>query len=229
MPITVPYLYTPEFLAGYSKSPSYSLRDVLVSRTEIIQTSTMQGILRRTGPDTLEALIGELRLSDQPLQELYGKELKKSHSELLRQNAPQHARGSVPSSQFLLAHHEECSREKTKLFSDILAALTPSQNIEKCNDIAGLWPRITPRSLLSQLSRDRINNLPDQWRSVIIRYATSLLKYQHSLRLMELSLEQKHEELLRESEAIDNLDHVLAESTPDWLLIQVRLCLLNDG
>ena len=227
-PIAVPYLYTPELIAGYSKAPSYSLRDVLVSRTEIIQTSTMKGILRRTGPDTLEALIGELRLSDQPLQELYGKELKKSHSELLRQNTPQQARGSIPSSQFLLAHHEECSREKAKLFSDILAALTPSQNVEKCNDIAGLWPRITPRSLLGQLSRDRINNLPDQWRSIIMRYATSLLKYQHSLRLIELSLEQKHEELLRESETIHNLDDVLAESTPDWLLIQVRPFLLND-
>ena len=230
MPIAaVPYLYTPEFLTGYSKAPSYSLRNVLASRTEIIQTSTMQGILRRTGPDTLEALIGELRLSDQPLQELYGKELKKSHSELLRQNTPQHARGSIPSSQFLLAHHEECSRDKAKLFSDILAALTPFENVEKCNDIAGLWPRITPRSLLGQLSRDRINNLPNQWRSIIMRYATSLLKYQHSLRLMELSLEQKLEELLRESEAIHNLDGVLAESTPDWLLIQVRSFLSNDG
>ena len=222
IPIPVQYRYSPEFIAGHSKGPSYSLRDVLVSRADIIQTSTMEDILRRTGPDTLEALIGELRLSDQPLQEIYGRELKKSHTELLRQNAPQHARGSIPSPQFLLAHHEECSREKDKLFSDILAALTPSQIVEKCNDIAGLWPRITPRSLLSQLSRDRINKLPDQWRSVIIRYATSLLKYQHSLRLMELSLEQKHEELLRESEAIHNLNDVLAESTPDWLLIQVR-------
>jgi len=221
MPITKQYLYSPEFGAGHSKAPSYSLRDVFVSRTDIIQTSTMEGILQRTGPDTLEALIGELRLSNQPLQELYGKELKKSHSELLRQNASQHARGSIPSPQFLLAHHEECSREKDKLFSDILTALTPSQIVEKCNDIAGLWPRITPRSLLSQLSRDRINKLPDQWRSVIIRYATSILKYRHSLRLMELSLEQKFEDLLRETEAIHNLNDVLAESTPDWLLIQV--------
>ena len=219
MPIAVPYLYSPEFIASHSKAPSYSLRDVLVSRT---QTLTMEGILQRNGPDTLEALIGELRLSNQPLQELYGKELKKSHSELLRQNAPQYARGSIPSPQFLLAHHDECSREKYKLFSDILAALTPSQIVEKCNAIAGLWPRITPRSLLRQLSRDRINKLPDPWRSVIIRYATSLLKYQHSLRLMELSLEQKHEDLIRESQAIHNLNDVLAESTPDWLLIQVR-------
>jgi hypothetical protein len=40
---------------------------------------------------------------------------------------------------------------------------------------------------------------------------------------LELSSEQRHDELLREIEAIR--DNVLAESTsesPDWLLIQVR-------
>jgi hypothetical protein len=92
--------------------------------------------------------------------------------------------------------------------------------VEKTNDVAGLWPRITPRSLLRQLTRDRIKKLPDRWRSLIMHYATSLLKYRHSLRLLELSSGQKHEELLLEIEAIRN--NVLVESTPDWLLIQVR-------
>jgi len=54
-----------------------------------------------------------------------------------------------------------------------------------------------------------------------MRYATSLLKYRHSLRLLELSLGQRLEELLRETESIRK--DVLAESGPDWLLIQVRL------
>jgi hypothetical protein len=53
-----------------------------------------------------------------------------------------------------------------------------------------------------------------------MHYATSLLKYRHSLRLLELSSGQNHEELLLEIEAIRN--NVLVESTPDWLLIQVR-------
>jgi hypothetical protein len=112
-----------------------------------------------------------------------------------------------------------CIREEDNIFSQISTALAPSQNIEKTYGVAGLWPRITPRSLFRQLARDRINKLPDQWRSVIMRYATSLLKYRHSVRLLELSSGNRNEELLREVEAIRN--DVLAKSTPDWLLIQV--------
>jgi hypothetical protein len=92
--------------------------------------------------------------------------------------------------------------------------------VEKANAIAGLWPRITPRSLLRQLAQDRIGTLPDQWKAVITRYAVCLLKYQQSQRLLELSSSQKREELLREIETMRS--DVLAESTPDWLLVQVR-------
>jgi len=123
----------------------------------------------------------------------------------------------------LLDYHDECSRRKNDIFSEISAALSPSRNLEKTNDSAGLWPRITPRSLLRQLSWDRICRLPNQWRSLILCYATALLKYLHSLRLLELSSGQKREELLRETEAIRS--NLLAESTserPDWLLIEVR-------
>jgi hypothetical protein len=118
--------------------------------------------------------------------------------------------------ELLLDYHEQCSYKKDKLFSEISAALAPSQNVEKTS----LWPRITPRSLLRQLAQDRITTLPDQWKSVITRYAVSFLKYQQSLRMLELSSRQKTEELLREIEAISH--DVLAESTSDWLLIQVH-------
>jgi hypothetical protein len=70
------------------------------------------------------------------------------------------------------------------------------------------------------LAHDRINTLPDQWKFVIMCYAVTFLKYQQSLRLLELSSRRKYEELQKEIEAI-RCD-ILAESTPDWLLIQVR-------
>ncbi len=92
--------------------------------------------------------------------------------------------------------------------------------VEKSNAIAGLWPRVTPRFLLRQLAQDRIVTLSDRWRAVITRYAICFIKYQQSQRLLELSLGHKHEELLREIESIRS--DVLAESTSDWLLIQVR-------
>ena len=237
MPAAWPYKYSPQFMTSSSKAPSYSIRDVLISRAAIpslsgnggplkdrttssTPTPTTESITPQLGSDSLAILVEELQNSQQPLRKHYGDELSKSHCELLRQDALQSAQGAIPSHGLLRTYHDLCIRGKDDIFSEISTALAPSQNVEKTYGVAGLWPRITPRSLLRQLAQDRISKLPDQWRSVIMRYATSLLKYRHSVRLLELSSGQRNEELLRETEAMRN--DVLAESTPDWLLIQVR-------
>ncbi len=131
-------------------------------------------------------------------------------------------RRAVPSREALLLYRKECSHGKDKLFSQISAALSPSQNLpaEETSYIAGIWPRITPRSILRQLAQDHIGTLPDQWKFLIMCYAVSFVKYQQSLRLLELSLTQQHEELLREMESVRY--DILPESSPDWLLVQVR-------
>jgi len=234
IPAAVPYAFSPQFLTGSSKVPSYSIRDVLVSRTNVPTPSTdgesfPGGTTPPTaetdsspppaGSDNLGILIEELRNSPQPLLQLYGNELSKSHRERLGQNASHSPHGALPSHEILRLYHEGCSQRKDRLFSEISAALTPSQDVEKTNGIAGLWPRITPRSILSQLAQDRIGTLPDQWKIVITRYAAYLLKKQQSVRLLKLLSRQKHEEMFREIEAIR--EDVLAESTPDWLLVQV--------
>ena len=236
IPAARPYKYSPQFMASSSNALSYSICDVLITRTGIPslpeirepfkdRTSTSpnaatEGITPRVDSDSLEILVEELRTSDQPLWKIYGDELNKSHRELVRQDELQPAQSAIPSHGLLLIHHDMCIREKDNIFSEISITLAPSQNVEKTYSVAGLWPRITPRSLIRQLARNRINKLPDLWRSVIMRYAISLLKYRHSVRLLELSSGQRNEELLRETEAIRS--DVLAESTPDWLLIQVR-------
>jgi hypothetical protein len=223
-------------MAISSKAPSYSIRDVLITRTGISSlpedgeplkgcttsppTAATEGVTPRVASASLEILIEELRNSQHPLRKLYGDELNKSHCKLLRQDALQPAQSAIPSHNVLLTYHDLCIHEKDSIFSQISTALAPSQNVEKIHGVSGLWPRITPQSLLRQLARGRVGKLPNQWRSVIMRYATSLLKYRHSVRLLELSSGHRSEELLREVEAIRN--GVLAESTPDWLLIQVR-------
>jgi hypothetical protein len=231
----VPYVFSPQFIISNSKAPSCSIRDVLMSRTNVPTTPSTDGepFPGRTTPfaekkksspppagsDNLGILIEGLRNSPQPLLQLYGNELSKSYRERLGQNISQSTQGAVPSYELLRLYHDECSQRKDKQFSEISATLAPSQEVEKTSGIAGLWPRITPRFILSQLAQDRIGTLPDPWKIVITRYAVALLKYQQSIRLLELLSIQKHEELLREIEAIRN--DVLVESTPDWLLVQV--------
>jgi hypothetical protein len=235
IPTAVPYVFSPQFIISNSKAPSCSIRDVLMSRTKVPRTPSADGepfpgrmtpsaektesSPPPTGSDNLGILIEELRNSPQPLLQLYGNELSKSYRERLEQNTSQSTQGAVPSYKLLRLYHDECSQRKAKLFAEISATLAPSQEVEKTSGIAGLWARITPRSILSQLAQDRIGTLPDQWQIVITCYAVALLKYQQSIRLLELLSMQKHEELLREIEAIRN--DVLVESTPDWLLVQV--------
>ena len=237
IPTTVPYVVqSPQPLTSGSNAPSYLLRDVLASRTNSpitsqdgapvsrlghpsTSTATTQGILLLTGLDGLGNLVRELQNSSQPLLQLYGNELRKSHHELMGQNGSL-APGSVPSHKALLRYHEECSHSKDKLFSQISTILAPSQNVEETSRIAGLWPRITPRTILGQLAQNRIGTLPELWKFVIARYAVCFVKYQQSRRLLQLSSGQKYKKLLQETEAICN--DVLAESTPDWLLVQVR-------
>ena len=234
---TPPYLFSPQFITRQTKSISYSIRDVFLLRTMVpdlpidgepfpfpglntLPSAETEGGPPPVGSDGLRNLIDELRYSRQPLLQLYGNELDTSHREFIEHSASQSTRGAVPSHELLLLYHNECSRRKDNVFSEISAALAPSQNVEKANGIAGLWPRVTPRSLLRQLAQGRIVTLPDRWKAVITGYAVFLLKYQQSQRLLELSSKQKHEEILREIDSIRS--NVLAESTPDWLLVQVR-------
>ena len=234
IPATPPYEFSPRLVTSDSKAPSYSILDTLLSRTGVRTplaerpflgnatpvASVTAGTINPVGLDSLEILIEEFRHSRQPLGELYGKELSKSLRELMGHAASQSARGPIPSHELLLLYHDECSRRKGKRFSELSEILAPSQNAEEASAIAGLWPRITPRSLLRQLAQDRIGMLPDQWKVAITRYAVCFLKYQQSQRLLELFSTQKHEELLREIESMRS--DVLAEATPDWLLVQVR-------
>ena len=235
VPDVLPYVFSPQFIVRSSRAPSYSIRDILVScanfPTPSVDGDSFSGPTISPASTTnseppppalgnLETLIKELQDSRQCLLQLYGTELNRSRLALLEQNASQSVRRAVPSQELLRLYHDECSRRKDEIFSEILTTLAPSQFVAKTSSIAGAWPRITPRSILRQLAQDRVSTLPDPWKSVIIHYAVSLLKCQQSLRLLEFLSKQKHQELLREIEASHN--DVLAESSPDWLLIQVR-------
>jgi hypothetical protein len=234
IPTSMPYTFSPQFIISNPTPPSYSLYELFLSRTNVplpspervpFQGHTIPHAASTepgpplADPNSLEIILNELHHSRQPSLQLYGRELNNSYHEVLGRDASQSMHGPVPSHEVLVLYHNECLKRKDKLFSEISAALSPSQQVEKTSNIAGLWPRITPRLILHQLAHDRINRLPDQWKSVIMRYAISFIKNQQSLRLLELSSRQEQEELLREIEAIRH--ETLEDSTPDWLLVQV--------
>jgi hypothetical protein len=236
IPAVTPYVFSPQFITSTPEVPSYSLCDVLSARSivstppaggESSQFSAIPSIAvtdydpSTSGPHSLQTLIDELLDSQQSLLQHCGSDLSHSNRALVEQNASKFTRHPAPSHEVLLVYHDECSQIKDKIYSEIEVALSPSQKAEEIIGIAGLWPRITPRSTLRQLARDRFTTLPSQWKAMIMHYALSILKYQQSIRLLELSSRQKSEELVREIEAV--CDDGMKEWNPDWLLIQVSL------
>jgi hypothetical protein len=114
-----------------------------------------------------------------------------------------------------------CRERKDAIFSNILIALEPYEWVGKIIAMAGLWPRITPRSILRELSWGHVNALTKRWKDVINGYAVAFLKYQQSKRLLELALRHQDEAFFREAET--NCEDVAAACPHDWLLIQVSV------
>ena len=243
VPAAVPYVFTPCFAGNTSTAISYSIGDVLASRANDAPQMSSHGVPSfhvpdRTVPfiiapegspqpvhlDDLGSLIQEFRRSDDLLLRRYGNDLDNSHHELNEQTSSTlaHCANPEPPLDSLYHYRDEWSRIKEDTFSRISAALAPSQNrsVEEVISIAGLWPRITPKSVLRQLARDRVQTLADRWRQAIIRYAIAFLGYQQSQRLLELSLGGRHQERLREVETTIQ-SNISADPSPDWLLIQV--------
>ncbi len=239
-PPKAPYVFSPQSSARPPKVSSPSLREVLMSRANIPRPPTRERpssgdaipstftIATESNPpstkkDGLSSLIQELRRSRESLLQLYGEDLNKSYGDLLGKRASFLVRRSVPPQKALLQYRDLCSKKKDGIFSEISEALAPSQKQEYVDSVSGLWPRITPRSILRELSRDRVHTLTDQWKHAFTRYAVAFLKYQQSQRLLELSSRRRDEELLREAETA--CEDVAAACSPDWLLITFwRVC-----
>ncbi|KAI9431719.1 hypothetical protein H4582DRAFT_2084583 [Lactarius indigo] len=231
------YVFSPQFTnARPPKTSSPSLREVLMSRANIpwpptrerppsggaipsTVTTAIESNPHSIREDGLSSLIQELRHSQEPLLQLYGDDLNKSYGGLLGEEASFLVRRRAPPHEALLHYRDSCSKKKDAIFSELSEALAPSQKLEHLLSVSGLWPRITPRSVLRELSRDRVHTLTDQWKHAITRYAVAFLKYQQSQRLLELSSRRRDEELLQEAET--TCEDVAAACSPDWLLIQI--------
>jgi hypothetical protein len=233
-PPNTPYAFSPNLSAGSPIAP-LSLRELLLSRASpileqfdfsiptILSSMTIDSEIESapasSKEDNLRCLIREFRQSQESLLNLYGEDLSKSYSDLVGKAAPFPVHRGVPPQEELRHYRDLCSKQKAALFAQLSEALAPSEKHEIVLDISGLWPQITPRSILRELSRDRVLALTDQWKRAITRYAAAFLKYQQSQRLLELSSRGRDEELLREAET--TCEDVAAACSPDWLLIQV--------
>ncbi len=243
-PPKTPYVFSPQFSAAPKRCSAPSLRDVLLVSRADLPLLPLTREHRTSGPAVLPpsltivtegnppsskggdliSLIEELRQASrdsESLLRIYGEDLKKSYDDLMGNRADflVQPERRIPSQGSLHQYSDLCSKQKDSIFSELSEALGPSQKTDIVLRISGLWPRITPRSILRQLSKDHVSTLTDQWKQATICYAVAFLKYQQSKRLLELSSSNRHEELLRELDAL--CEPVAMGYSPEWLLIQV--------
>ncbi|KAF8533563.1 hypothetical protein BDD12DRAFT_898540 [Trichophaea hybrida] len=124
--------------------------------------------------------------------------------------------------------HRECQNHLESMFGIIQKGLNSprvTNSTQKLLDETGLWPRITPTSLLSLLAAPTSANLDPEWKRILVDYGLALARFQWATRLYNLELAGSQEELMKELEneghsSWDPMDH------PDWLLLEIENNLL---
>ena len=120
-----------------------------------------------------------------------------------------------------LVYHNRCLHVVADLLQSISAALSPSHSNHKILHAAGLWPRITTRSLLAFLSTSASHSVTQPWKAIIITLGKAITKLQRARRLL---LASERGDVSTFSGELDNDGHDgwEVENWPDWLLIEIE-------
>lgn len=174
----------------------------------------------------LQTLISALRCTQNDgLHRQYGQDLEDSLGDL-RDQVYRGSPHSIPLTtiQVLCHYRDQCKERMRKIFTAIFNSLSPlpSKPIEHIMEIAGLWPEITPRSILSMLAFSHRRGLTRDWMKTIAIFAQTVIEYQRSHRLVRFALTKEVESFYKES-ANASFDWENALHYPDWVLIQVIL------
>ncbi|QRV92776.1 kinase-like protein [Ceratobasidium sp. AG-Ba] len=154
-----------------------------------------------------------------PLRKKYGEDLDNSRRGLSwsKFSIP---RERIPSPQCLEQNrlqHQETLCRNLELIQEWLGPIT---TLETVAHTCGIWPRLTPRTILVQLGLRSRKHLSKEHLLHFQRYARSYMEYQRSQRLISLLKDEKYDELVNELNEL-NLDCVEEANDPDWLLVQI--------
>ena len=184
--------------------------------------------------EQLDCLAMEFEASEQSLQTAYGKDMRTSirdlrhdisQSELASQsNYTGGQIESLPGPQELRTAYQDNRDIFQKAVDTIVETLTAKTETEKLLAQGGYWPRLTVKTLLSQMTRTGCwLTLGLEWRTVFVKLGLIILRMQRSRRLFQLSLRHRNDELLLALEKDGELSFEDAITHPDWLLFQVSL------
>jgi len=189
---------------------------------------TWSTLLSRPTPSTvtpveefLESCFGKVDdIGAPPLQEKYSSLLKKSNIEYTKRRQAL-GTSSVDTEQ----EYRRTSITLDGAWDRIIECLGALCEKDFMLARAGLWPRVSPRDILSKLTISQRSLLSESWKAAFIEYAGSVTMVQRAIRISRLTAPEYRAELERE---LSNSGRVGwdAMSHPDWLLVELESNLL---
>jgi len=111
-----------------------------------------------------------------------------------------------------------------EITNDIMSSIVPQAENERMLAKSGLWPHISPRSLLERLTLSQ-RHLSASWKGKLLDYAQAIAMVQRARRISELSCGENRAEYEREVNNDGQGDWDPMEN-PDWLLVELESNLL---
>ena len=120
-----------------------------------------------------------------------------------------------------LAYYIRCLDVLADLSQKISETLSLSHSNHKILQAAGLWPRVTTRSLLASLSTSAPRSASQSWKGSLLTFGKAITKLQRARRLL---LATERGDISNLCGELDNDGHVgwEVERWPDWLLIEIE-------
>lgn len=118
----------------------------------------------------------------------------------------------------------ECQKYLDSIFGIILQCLMPVGQGELMTYRAGLWPRISPMSLLQLLSGNGSVGLPLGWKLALVTYGEAITMLQRSERLLSHDTKAGGGGYSDFTKEVENTGHQQWDpmQNPDWLLIEIE-------
>ena len=118
-------------------------------------------------------------------------------------------------------YYTRCLNVVADIFQRISETLSQSQTTQKILQTAGLWPRVTMRSLLAFLSTSAPRSVTQPWKASLITFGKAITKLQRARRLLLASESGDVSTFCGELDN-DGHDGWEVEKWPDWLLIEIE-------
>jgi hypothetical protein len=112
-----------------------------------------------------------------------------------------------------------------EIANDIMSTLGPQAEIERILAKSGLWPHISPRSLLERVTISQRHLLSAPLKGKILNYGQAIAMVQRARRISGLSSQEHPDEFQREvnNDGQNGWDPL---ENPDWLLVELESNLL---